>query len=163
MRLKSAKKNFLEIEDITVQKADVIIVPFGLEKTTCFRKGTAKGPKRIIETSPQLEVFDEELEKETYKEVAIVTLEETDIKESHKDAIVQLEEIIDEIYKLNKFPIILGGEHSLTIGPVRSSLKKYSEISILQFDAHADLRDSYEDNKLSHAAVMRRCLELANE
>lgn len=161
MKLELAKKNFLD-EKNSPNLADVVIVPFGLEKSVCFGKGTAKGPQRIIEVSPQLEAFDEELEKDVYKEVKISTLKEPEIQKSHEAAIGQLEEIVDEIYKLNKFPLILGGEHSLTLGSVRSAQKKYGEISILQFDAHADLREEYEGTIYSHASVMRRCLKLDN-
>jgi len=160
MKLKLAKKNFLGIETIPLESCEVVIVPFGLEKTTTFAKGTAKGPQKIIEVSPQLEYFDEELEKDIYKEVKISTIGEPRIKKSLLGAIRQLEEIIDEIYKSNKFPLVLGGEHSLTLGSVRSALKKFSSFSILQFDAHADLRDEYEGTIYNHASVMRQCLKL---
>src|SRR4030042_625287 len=103
MRFEIAKKTFLDEKNLPEQ-ADVIILPFGLEKTVCFGKGTAKGPQRIIEISPQLEAFDEELEKDIYKEVKISTLEEPKIKESHEEAITQLEEIINEVYNSDKFP-----------------------------------------------------------
>ncbi|OGZ33307.1 MAG: agmatinase [Candidatus Portnoybacteria bacterium RBG_13_41_18] len=155
-----AKKTFLN-EKNSIEQSDVVIVPFGLEKTIEYgEKGTRKGPQRIIEISPNLEFFDEELEKNVYKEVKIATLEEPNILENHEEAISQLEEIVDEIYKLNKFPLVLGGEHSLTLGPARAALKKYGEISILQFDAHADLRDEYEGTIYNHASVMRQCLKL---
>lgn len=161
IELKLAKNNFLGIENIPVKKADVIIVPFGLEKTIEFgKRGTSKGPQKIIEISPNLEYFDEELEKDIYKEIKISTLAELKIKNDHKEAIGQLEEIIDEIYELDKFPLTLGGEHSLTLGPVMSALKKYKKISILQFDAHADLRDKYEGTIYNHASVMQQCLKL---
>lgn len=160
MKLELAKNNFLGIENVPINEADVVIVPFGLEKTTTFGKGTARGPRRIIEVSPNLEYFDEELEKDVYKIVKISTLKEPKIKENHQEAIEQLEEIIDEIYKLDKFPLVLGGEHSLTLGPVRSAFRKYKEISILQFDAHADLRDEYEGTIYNHASAMRQCLKL---
>jgi len=160
MKLELAKNNFFGIKNISLKEADFIIVPFGLEKTVSFGRGTSKGPQSILEASPGLECFDEETEKEIDKEVKISTIKEPDIKQSHEEAIRQLEEIIDRIYSLDKFPLILGGEHSLTLGPITAALKKYKKISILQFDAHADLRDSYEGNKLSHAAVMRRCLDL---
>jgi len=160
MLLSVARNNFLGIDSIPARKADVIIVPFGLEKTTTFGKGVAKGPRRIIEVSPNLEYFDEELERDICKEVKISTLKEPKIKNNHEKAIVQLEKITDEIYKLGKFPLILGGEHSLTLGPVRSALKKFPNLSILQFDAHADLRDEYEGTIYNHASVMRQCLKL---
>jgi len=159
MNLKQAQRTFLD-ERNSPEQADVILVPFGLEKTVCFGKGTNKGPQRIIEVSPQLETFDEELEKDIYKEIKISTIEQPEIKADHEVALAQLEEIVDEIYALNKFPLILGGEHSLTLAPVRAALKKYKEISILQFDAHADLRDQYEGSIYNHACVMRQCLKL---
>jgi len=159
MKLELSKKSFLD-ENNPVEQADVVIVPFGLEKTVCFGKGTAKGPQRIIEVSKQLEAFDEELEKDVYKEVRISTLEEPEIELRHEKALDQLEAIVDEIYKLDKFPLTLGGEHSLTLATVYSALKKYGKLTILQFDAHADLRDEYEGSNLSHACVMRQCLKL---
>ena len=163
MKLKIAKNNFLGIKNIPLEKADVVIVPFGLEKTVKFgKKGTASGPKKIIEISPNLESFDEELEKDICKEVKIATLKNAQIKKDHKDAIGQLEKIVDEVYKLGKFPLILGGEHSLTLGPVRSALKKFKKISILQFDAHADLCDECEGTIYNHASVMRQCLKFKN-
>jgi len=163
MKLKIAKRNFLGIKNIPLEKADVVIVPFGLEKTVKFgKKGTTNGPKKIIGISPNLESFDEELEKDICKEVKIATLESAQIKKDHKNAISQLEEIVDEVYGLRKFPLILGGEHSLTLGPVRSALKKFKKISILQFDAHADLCDEYEGTIYNHASVMRQCLKLKN-
>jgi len=166
MKLENAKKTFLD-EKVPLEQADVVVVPFGLEKTVCFGKGTAKGPSRIIEVSPQLEAFDEELEKDVYKEVKIATLEEPKIEQSHEKAIGQLENIVDEVYKLDKLPLVLGGEHSLTLGAVRAALKKYKDppaggFSILQFDAHADLREEYEGSILNHACVMRQCLKLDN-
>jgi len=159
MLLSAARNNFLGIDSILVRRADVVIVPFGLGKTTTFGKGTSKGPQRIIEVSPNLEYFDEELERDVCKEVKISTLEEPKIKNNHEKAIAQLEKITDEIYKLGKFPLVLGGEHSLTLGSIRSALKKFPNLNILQFDAHADLRDEYEGTIYNHASVMRQCLK----
>ena len=161
MILKLAKKNFLGIENIPFELADVVVIPFGLERTVTFGKGTAKGPQRIIEVSPNLEYFDEELEKEIFRLVKISTLTEPKIKKTPKEAIEQLEKIVDEIYRLKKFPLVLGGEHSLTLASVRAALKKFSSLSILQFDAHADLRDKYEGTIYNHASVMRQCLKLS--
>lgn len=161
MKLKLAKKNFLGIDDIPIKEADVVIVPFGLEKKIeGNKKGTSKGPQKIIDISPNLEFFDEEIEKDVYKEIKISTIKEPRIRRNHKQAIEQLEKIVNEIYKLNKFPLIFGGEHSLTLGPVRAALEKYKRVSILQFDAHADLRDEYGGIIYSHASVMRQCLKL---
>lgn len=161
MRLSLAKNNFLDLEYNDFNNSDVVIVPFGLEKSVTFGKGTHNGPQRIIEASGQLEYFDEELEKNICREIIISTLKEPAIKKDHKKAIEQLETIVDAVYKLKKFPFVLGGEHSLTLGAVRSVLKKHSKISILQFDAHADLRDEYKGTLYNHASVMRQCLKLS--
>ncbi|MDD5589938.1 MAG: agmatinase [Candidatus Portnoybacteria bacterium] len=161
MELKLSQKTFLELKNIPPREADVVLIPFGLEKTIEYgTKGTKKGPQRIIEISPNLEFFDEDQEREIDKEVKISTLQEPKIVKSHEDAIKHLEEIVGEVYGMDKFPFALGGEHSLTLGPVRAALKKYKNISILQFDAHADLRDEYEGSIYNHASVMRQCLKL---
>lgn len=130
-----------------------MIVPFGFEATTTYGGGTKKGPKAIIEASAQVELFDEELWQETYKKIAIATAKEP---KNLKD----LEAAVGKMVRGKKLPIVLGGEHSLTsfiIGAYKNL--GYGNFSILQFDAHADLRDGYLGKKYSHAAAMRRCLD----
>lgn len=162
MKLKAAENGAASFLGMlaSIEQVDVIIVPFGLEKTVCFEKGTRHGPRRMIEVSPQLPFFDDELERKICDVVKIATLEEPVIVESHEAAIGQLEGIVDEIYSVNKFPLILGGEHSLTLGPVRSAFRNYGPFSILQFDAHDDLSPAFDGNIYSHASVMRQCLKL---
>lgn len=155
-------KNFLNIppEFSDFKKSGVVIVPFAFEESTTFGKGAKLGPKAIISASAQVELFDEELEKETYKEIGIST--DSDLKPG-KDLnkfYLPLSERVEEIISLEKFPIILGGEHTISIGGVYGVAKKYKSFSILHFDAHADLRDSYDGNKFSHASAMRRALEV---
>lgn len=131
----------------------MVIVPFGFEATTTYGQGADKGPSAIIAASAQVELFDEELMQETYKKVSITTTKEP-------KNLKNLERIVDEAAKNKRLPIVLGGEHSLT--PFIISAYKNSgweDFSILQFDAHADLRDGYLGKKFSHAAAMRRCLD----
>ena len=162
MNYLSQKKGFLGYE--ASQKIDnkVVVVPFGLEKTVSYGGGTKNGPKEIIKASHQVELFDEELNKEPYKEIGIKTLKPFPIKKTINSALDQLSKINEEIISKNKFPIIFGGEHSITAGSIRPFVKKYNEITLLHFDAHADLRESYNGEKFSHASAIKRCLDFKN-
>lgn len=159
--MKSIKDNFLDIEEVALAKARVVIVPFGFEATTTYGKGTKNGPAAIIRASRQVELFDEELWQETYKKANIATLGEIKPAKSFSLAKKQVGSIIDKLLQNKKFPIVLGGEHSITPFIIEEFKKFYKDFSILQFDAHADLRDGYLGQKFSHAAAMRRCLDLS--
>ena len=162
MNYLSQKKGFLGYEANTKIKNKVVVVPFGLEKTVSYGGGTRNGPKEIIKASHQVELFDEEFNKEPYKDIGIKTLKPFPIKKKIKSALDQLSKINHEIISNNKFPIVLGGEHSLTLGSIKPFIKKYDEITILHIDAHADLRESYNGEKFSHASAIRRCLDFKN-
>ena len=153
------KKGFLGIDNKFSFKEKVVVVPFGLEKTVSYGSGTSKGPKEIIKASHQVELFDEDLNKEPYKNIGIKTLKPFPIKKNIVDAINQIENINKILLNKKKFPLVLGGEHSLTSGAIRPFVKKFGKICLLHFDAHADLRNSYNGNKFSHASAIRRCLD----
>ena len=156
------KKAFLGIDNKINIKEKVVVVPFGLEKTVSYGGGTKNGPQEIIKASHQVELFDEDLKKEPYKNIGIKTLKPFPIKKKIVDALKQIENINKIILNDNKFPLILGGEHSLTSGAIRPFVKKFGKIHLLHFDAHADLRNSYNGNKFSHASAIRRCLDNSN-
>ena len=162
MKFLSDKKGFLGINNRNNNKENVVVVPFGLEKTVSYGRGTSKGPKEIIKASHQVELFDEDLNKEPYKNIGIKTLEPFPIKKKIVDALKQIENINKLLLDKKKFPFVLGGEHSLTAGAIRPFIKKFSKICLLHFDAHADLRNSYNGNKFSHASAIRRCLDNQN-
>ena len=162
MKYLSNKKGFLGTDNKINGKVNVVIVPFGLEKTVSYGGGTNKGPKEIIKASHQIELFDEDLHKEPYKHIGIKTLEPFHIKKNMIDALKQIENINKILLDKKKFPLILGGEHSLTPGAIRPFIKKFGKICLLHFDAHADLRNSYNGNKFSHASAIRRCLDNPN-
>ena len=162
MKYLSNKKGFLGIDNKINIKEKVVIVPFGLEKTVSYGGGTNRGPKEIIKASHQVELFDEDLNKEPHKLIGIKTLKPFPIKKNMIDALKQIENINKIILNDNKFPLILGGEHSLTSGAIRPFVKKFGKICLLHFDAHADLRNSYNNNKFSHASAIRRCLDNPN-
>ena len=162
MKYLSNKKGFLGIDNKSKGKEKVVVVPFGLEKTVSYGGGTSKGPKEIIKASHQVELFDEDLNKEPYKHIGIKTLKPFPIKKNIIDALKQIENINKLLLDKKKFPLVLGGEHSLTAGAIRPFIKKFGKICLLHFDAHADLRNSYNGNKFSHASAIRRCLDNPN-
>jgi len=155
----SNKKGFLGTDNTKSKKWNVTMIPFGLEKTVSYGGGTSKGPKEIIKASHQVELFDEDLNGEPYKKIGIRTLAPFKIKKNMIDALKQIENINKILLDKKKFPLTLGGEHSLTPGAIRPFVKKFGKICLLHFDAHADLRDSYNGNKFSHASAIRRCLD----
>tara|TARA_Y100000590_G_scaffold376978_1_gene442916 strand:+ start:280 stop:1170 length:891 start_codon:yes stop_codon:yes gene_type:complete len=158
----SNKKGFLGIDNKTNIKEKVVVIPFGLEKTVSYGGGTKRGPEEIIKASYQVELFDEDLKKEPYKKIGIKTLKPFPIKKNIIDALKQIENINRSLLNKKKFPLVLGGEHSLTSGAIRPFVKKFKKICLLHFDAHADLRNSYNGNKFSHASAIRRCLDNPN-
>ena len=162
MKYLSNKKGFLGADNKSNNKEKVVIIPFGLEKTVSYGGGTSKGPKEIIKASHQVELFDEDLNKEPYKHIGIKTLKPFPIKKNIIDALKQIENINKLLLDKKKFPLVLGGEHSLTAGAIRPFIKKFGKICLLHFDAHADLRNSYNGNKFSHASAIRRCLDNPN-
>ena len=162
MKYLSPKKGFLGIDAEQNESHKVIVVPFGLEKTVSYGGGTKNGPKEIIKASHQVELFDEELNKEPYKEIGIKTLKPFSIKKKIKNALDQLSKINEDIISDGKFPLVFGGEHSITPGSIKPFAQKYDEITLLHFDAHADLRESYHGEKFSHASAIKRCLDHKN-
>ena len=140
MKYLSPKKGFLGIDAELSRSPQVIVVPFGLEKTVSYGGGTKNGPKEIIKASHQVELYDEELNKEPYKKIGIKTLKPFAIKNKIENALDQLSKINEDILSSDKFPLVFGGEHSITPGSIKPFAKKYDEIILLHFDAHADLR-----------------------
>jgi agmatinase len=141
----------LEPEHAEYQSSKFVVVPCPHEVSTSYGKGTKHGPQAILDASFSVENFDEELLTETYTK-GIHTLKPSSIRD--------LPAKVDKIIRDSKTPIILGGEHSLTPEAVKAVIKYHPKLSVLQFDAHTDLRNEYHGNKKSHACAMRRTLEL---
>ena len=162
MKYLSNKNGFLGIDNQFNFKEKVIVIPFGLEKTVSYGGGTKNGPKEIIKASHQVELYDEEFNCEPYKKIGIKTLKPFKIDKSIKKALNKISKINQEILDKKLFPLTLGGEHSITPGCIEPFSNKYKKICILHFDAHADLRESYNGQKFSHASAIRRCLDYPN-
>ena len=162
MNYLSNKKGFLGIDNKFNFREKVVVVPFGLEKTVSYGGGTKNGPKEIIKASHQVELYDEELHCEPYKKIGIKTLKPFKINENIKKALKQISDINEKILNKKLFPITFGGEHSITPGCINPFVKKYKKLCLLHFDAHADLRESYNGSKFSHASAIKRCLDYKN-
>jgi len=143
--------------DLTTAK--VVILPVPYDGTTEWHSGAREGPQAIITASQYLEMYDIELDKEIFR-VGIHTLPEVEPVLSSPEQMVQrVYRITKELSQKDKFPVMLGGEHSLSLGVVHALTEKHRNLCVLQLDAHADLRDEYMGTKYNHACIMRRVLE----
>lgn len=148
------------------QAAKVVILPIPYEATTTYRRGCEHGPDAILEASQQVEYYDEELDKETCCEVGIYTHKAiADTRQSKVTAEQMLQVTQETVYKLvkdNKFVIALGGEHSITTGVVAAYRQAYPDeaFTVIQIDAHGDLRHEYEGSIHNHACIMRRVVDM---
>ncbi|MBZ0243794.1 MAG: agmatinase [Bacteroidales bacterium] len=136
-----------------------VVVPVPFEFSTSYGKGASKGPKAIIDASEYVELYDEILEMEAFKH-GILTANYIEHKNDPQDVLRQIQQQVKNYINDNKFIVALGGEHSISSAVVAAHNEKYSDLSVLQLDAHADLRDQYEGSKYSHASVMKRIWEL---
>ena len=143
-----------------LEAARVVVIPAPFDQTTSYLPGTRFGPKAILEASRQVEFYDEELDREPY-EIGVATLEAVEVEPAGMEASLRtLEAVVAEVAAQGKIPFTLGGEHSLTIAPVAALRERYPGLSVLQLDAHLDLRQSYQGTTMSHASVMRRIRDL---
>ncbi|MES2691376.1 MAG: agmatinase [Bacteroidota bacterium] len=164
MKYFNYKKNFLAIEDddlCSYKKSKYVIQSAPYEYTSSYLQGSHKGPSAIIKASQFVELFDEELDQESYRYGGICTLPAMDFDgKVDEKAIKLIEKNTAKLLDDNKFPVTLGAEHTITYGTMRAVQKKYSDVCMLQIDAHSDLRESYHDNKYSHASVMKRVFDM---
>jgi agmatinase len=144
----------------TFEEATFIVVPIPYDLTSTYQSGSRRGPQAILDASGHMELYDEELCKETYL-TGIYTLPflESDARGPGEMGNA-IRTAIADVLNFNKIPVILGGEHSVSFGVVQAMKEKYPEISVLQLDAHADLRNYYQCSPYSHASVGRRISEL---
>jgi len=141
-------------------KSRVVIIPVPYDLTTTYMPGTRLGPHAIIKASMQVELFDDELEQETAA-IGIHTLPELEVDTSGPAGMIdRVAAAAQQVISAGKFPVMLGGEHSVTLGMIRALLKTHPDMGVLQLDAHADLRDSYLGSPYNHACVAKRIQEL---
>ena len=142
-------------------RARVVILPIPLDRTTSYVPGTRNGPHEILVACSHMELWDEETQTDVHS-IGIYTLPEMEFPFASMDEVVgEIRRVAAELVKRDKFPFILGGEHSITPAVVAALAAKHPGLSVLQLDAHADLRESFMGTPHNHACAMRRTLEHA--
>ena len=150
----------IESEYSEYGKSKITVIPVPYDLTTTYISGARKGPHAIIKASTHMELYDEELGKEIYR-VGIHTREPLAVtNESAEDMVRMVSEAVSIEVESQKFQVMIGGEHSISLGMVKELIKEHPQLSVLQLDAHADLRDYYHGTPYNHACVGRRMSEL---
>ena len=142
------------------EAATFAVIPVPYDLTTTYQSGSRRGPAAILDASGNMELYDEELDRETYL-AGICTFAPVEAEAAGPEPMVRkVEERVAEALQGGKIPVVLGGEHSISLGAVRALKKEYPNLSVLQLDAHADMRDSYQGSPYSHACIARRAREV---
>jgi agmatinase len=153
------KKIYFDLpSNLSDEKARVAVIPVPFETTVSYGRGTANAPDAILEASQQVEFYDDELGFEPC-DVGISSEEPISIQGEPIDVLNRIESKVHDITKSGKLPLVLGGEHSITPAAVRGVAKVHDDFTVVQFDAHADLRQEYDGTPLSHACAMARVRE----
>lgn len=139
-------------------ESQIVLLPVPFDKTSTYQKGSDKGPEALIEASRNMELYDIETDSEVYLK-GIYTAPSVVANTSDK-MLEQTYKKSKELLHQNKFVVVVGGEHSVSYGVIKATVEKYKKLTVLQFDAHADLQPAYENNPWSHASVMARVKEL---
>ncbi len=163
MKFNIIKNGFLGIDqgvsfEVPYAKAKAIVIPFGMESHVSYGGGTKNGPQAVLTASHELNENDEQTYSPVYK-CGIATVKEPKIPKDSAKALDLLSDIVGQVVSDKKFPLVLGGEHSLTPGVLKPIFEHTKDISILHFDAHIDLRKQYRGSKFSHASALRRAME----
>ncbi len=162
MKTLDSENNFLALDEkhSSYENSQIVILPVPYEHSTSYGGGTKNGPDAIIKASQYVEFYDSETEKEICFERGIATLCPIDFAGiTDRDAVDKIKHEVSKLLQDGKFVVTLGGEHTISVAPILSHFEKYPNMSVLQFDAHSDLRDSYQGNIYSHACVMARVVE----
>ena len=155
-------ETFMEC-DKSPEEAKIILFGAPFDCTTSYRPGTRFGPSTIRKESYGIESYSPYQDKDLI-DVPVADCGDLDLSfGDSRLALAQIEDFAREVLAAGKIPFMTGGEHLVTLGAFRAAAEKYPDISIIHFDAHADLRDEYLDVKLSHACVLRRCWEIVGD
>jgi agmatinase len=151
----------LSEEYSALKNARTVLIPVPYDGTSTWIKGADKGPAAIIEASAHMELYDIETDSEVYKK-GIFTAGPIDGQELPEDMVKNVAKQVRQYLQNGKFVVVVGGEHSVSLGPVSAHIEKNADITVLQLDAHSDLRDEYEGSRYNHACVMARIKELCS-
>jgi agmatinase len=159
------KGNFLGIEKeiSSFDSSRIVVLPAPYEHTVSYGGGTRRGPAGILKASQYVEFYDEELDRELCRDVGIATLPPLLFgRKVDAQALKAIYQTVRGLLQADKFVVTLGGEHTISWAPVKAHLERYPGLSVLQFDAHSDLRDEYQGSRYSHACVMARIAEIVD-
>lgn len=146
-------------EELSIEKsAQIVIIPVPFDKTTTYQKGSDRGPEALVEASRNMELYDIETDTQVC-ERGIFTAKAV-LSDSSEEMLKSTYSETKRYLSQDKFVVILGGEHSISSAPIRAHAERYPGLSVLQFDAHADLQEAYDGNPLSHASVMARVQDI---
>ena len=152
--------NFLDLKYLPVQDAEAVVLPIPYEATTTYGSGTREGPEAILAASRQVELWDEENNWDPSQKVKLTTSLPIATESSGPQAMLEkIRKVAQPWVSQGKLVLALGGEHTVTVALVQAVQTKYPDVTVVALDAHADLRDSYEGTKLSHACTLRRVYE----
>ena len=150
----------IETEYTAYERAKFVVIPVPYDLTSTYQSGSRRGPGAILDASANMELYDEELRQETYK-AGIHTLPSLDADaRGPAEMMKAIRRTVAGIITDGKIPVMLGGEHSISFGAVQAVQEAFPELTVLQLDAHADLREAYQGTPFSHAAVARRITEI---
>lgn len=148
-----------EEEYTNYETAEIAVLPVPYDGTSTWIKGADKGPQALLEASFNMEFYDIETDTEVFRN-GIATLDPVTESSSPEAVAEAVEKRVDNILRDKKFPVLLGGEHSVSIGAFQAIARHYDTFSILQLDAHSDMRDEYEGSAYNHACVMARAKDI---
>lgn len=162
LRLLGPQENFLDLEPeySSLPHSHIALVPAPYEYRTSFGKGTRYGPDAILAASAHVEPYDEEFDRELCYELGIATVAPIALNGAYDEAaIAKVEVVVEHLLQQGKYVVTIGGEHTIAIAPIRAHFRHFPQMSLLQLDAHADLRSQYEGSPYSHACAMARILD----
>lgn len=148
--------------EMDYELAQALIVPFGYEGTVTLGHGTDQGSAGLIEASYQVETFDDELLADIHDQIKFWTTDQPKLPKDPKEACLVLKDVVKQIFEVKKFPVVIGGEHTISYGLAQALNEQYQDISVLVFDAHMDLGDRMSTNPFTHAAWLKYSLDLPN-
>ncbi len=147
----------MDVKPSTPEEALFHVIPVPYEKSVSYGHGTAEGPSGILIASQQLETFDGQ---SVPSDRGIITYPPVSCEGTHEEALLRIKEAVAKVLKLGKMPVVLGGEHTVTVGVLQAYVESGRKFGVVQFDAHADLKDTYEDSPYSHACAMKRAYDM---
>ncbi|WP_028841044.1 agmatinase [Thermodesulfobacterium hveragerdense] len=152
------KISFLGLPDHP--QAKVALIPAPLEYSTSWKKGTKEAPLEILKVSPNMEFFDEEYFLDPSEKIGFFTYPVEELSFDPEEALKEISQKVEETLSFNRFPIVIGGEHTVTLGSIRVLKESFPGLKVVHLDAHLDLRDRYNQSSFTHATVMRKIYEL---